>query len=47
MLATDNPLRKREDSSLDTKYQIWEDFGPCWSECGSGPKEKTNFKYNK
>ena len=47
MLATDLPLGKSEDSNLDTKYQIWEDFGFCWSESGTCPKEITNFKYNK
>ena len=47
MLATENPLGKSEDSNLDTKYQIWEDFGFCWSESGTCPKEITNFKYNK
>ena len=35
MLAQDNPLRKhaihQHICGVDLKYQVWEDFGPCWN----------------
>ena len=30
MLAQDLPLRKQEQSGIDSNYQVWKNFGPCW-----------------